>query len=192
MKFGQTYSLILAAAATSVFGSPVTESQAQEPSIIKVKLGAYGFEPHEIQAEVGDSIQFHFGKGISSVVQSDFDTPCQPLDGGFVSETFTVDITSSNGESSHVFEVPITNTNPIAFYNGGRGKCNLYGYFGVINGVEGTDQSYQALRAKARTSGTTQVSRNPGEAKGGETKPNPDFVEEDKENQKEEEDEEEE
>ncbi|KAL1899279.1 hypothetical protein Cpir12675_001563 [Ceratocystis pirilliformis] len=188
MKFGQTYSLILAAVATPVLGSPVADSEAQGPSIIKVKLGAYGFEPHEIQAKVGDSIQFHFGQGISSVVQSDFNTPCQPLDGGFASGPLFVDTISSNGESSHVFEVPITNSDPIAFYNGGKGKCHLYSYLGVINGVEKNGQSYKALRAKTRTSKPREASHDPDAAHGGEIKPNPDFVGEDREDQEEKED----
>ncbi|KAL1899042.1 hypothetical protein Cpir12675_001598 [Ceratocystis pirilliformis] len=172
MQFKLASSLMLAVAATSVLADSSTESQ--EPVRIVIKLNAYGFQPSNVKAKVGDSIEFHFGEGTSSVVQSDFATPCKAMKNGFSSGTFIVDTTMDhNNEGPHIFVVPVTSTNPVAFYNGIKSQCYGYGAVGVINGQEDTEQSQDKLKAKAFAS--HGISENPNLVRGGIIEANPEY-----------------
>lgn len=58
--------------------------------------GAFTFNPDTIQAQAGDTLEFHFFALNHSVVMGDFANPCQPASsGGFFSGFFPV----SSGES---------------------------------------------------------------------------------------------
>ncbi|PHH51903.1 hypothetical protein CFIMG_008543RA00001 [Ceratocystis fimbriata CBS 114723] len=174
MQFKLVSSLMLAVATTSVLAAPSTE--IQEPAKIVVKLSAYGFQPPNIEAKVGDLIEFHFGEGTSSVVQSDFENPCKALKNGFSSGTFNVETTKTHdNEDPHIFVVPVTSTDPIAFYNGIKNQCYGYGIVGVINGQEDTEQTHDKLKAKAFES--FGISENPNLVHGGIIEANPKYDE---------------
>ncbi|PHH51276.1 hypothetical protein CFIMG_005843RAa [Ceratocystis fimbriata CBS 114723] len=168
-------SLMLAVATTSVFAAPSTGSPStgsQEPARIVVNLNDYGFHPSDIKAKVGDLIEFHFGEGDSSVVQSDFETPCKAMKNGFSSGTFIVEYTKTRtNEDPHIFVVPVTSTDPIAFYNGKR--SSRYGFIDVINGDERAQKSYETLKAK--TLASSGDSDNPNVVQGGVIEANPKY-----------------
>lgn len=60
---------------------------------IQVNAGQGGlvFNPPTVTAEVGDVVEFAFYPQDHNVVQSAFDSPCQPLAGGIYSGFFPVD-----------------------------------------------------------------------------------------------------
>ncbi|KZS86726.1 hypothetical protein SISNIDRAFT_396866, partial [Sistotremastrum niveocremeum HHB9708] len=75
------------------------------------------FSPDNVVAAEGDIIQFVFdgSPGQHSVVQSDFENPCQPLDGGFNSGF--VDVAAGFSGPFQVYELQVKNASaPIWFY----------------------------------------------------------------------------
>src|SRR4051794_34440040 len=49
---------------------------AAENILINAGNGLATFAPDSIQANVGDTLEFHFFSNLHTVVQGDFDTPC--------------------------------------------------------------------------------------------------------------------
>ncbi|KAI1862981.1 hypothetical protein JX265_009027 [Neoarthrinium moseri] len=98
----------------------------------KIEVGGSGglvFNPNNVRAAQGDIIEYHFYAKNHSVVQSDYDTPCQlAKSNGFYSGYFPV----SDGESKSVFQITVNNTNPIWFYCSQGNHCSQ-GMVGVIN-----------------------------------------------------------
>jgi len=102
------------------------------------------FDPASVQADQGDTVQFYCKSTFSSrlfetdrstvypnshnVVQGSFNTPCQPLAGGF----FSGSVSTSAGPANTTFIIKIDNVNPIWFYCS-VGKHCQGGMAGVIN-----------------------------------------------------------
>lgn len=101
--------------ATATTGVPAT-------STLDVKVGSNGlnFEPDTLTASPGDLIHFHFYASNHSVVQSSFDKPCQPVDGGIASGFFTA---SGKDESAQVFSMRLNSTDPVWLYCSSGEHC---------------------------------------------------------------------
>jgi len=91
---------------------------------VKVGEGGNVFVPSTIAASVGDTVSFHFTGSNHDVVQSTFDAPCAPKDGGFH--------VPATADASAVFVVNVTTPDPVYFYCSVNRHCNL-GMVGVIN-----------------------------------------------------------
>ncbi|KAF7551649.1 hypothetical protein G7Z17_g4854 [Cylindrodendrum hubeiense] len=103
-----------------------------------VAVGASGhkFTPSEIEADVGDVIEWRFYPTNHWVIRGDFDYPCIPYDyigtdrTGFSSGMETVQAITDDGPR---FRVRVNNTDPIFFYCGAPGSCVRYHMMGVVN-----------------------------------------------------------
>ncbi|KAH6604684.1 hypothetical protein Trco_006391 [Trichoderma cornu-damae] len=100
---------------------------------IRVDVGQSGlsFSPDDIQANIGDILEFHYHAINHSVVAADFANPCKPkAQGGFYSGFFP----TSSGENDNVFQVEVNNTTPIWFYcSQPKGNHCGAGMVGAVN-----------------------------------------------------------
>lgn len=55
---------------------------------VAVGKGGLVFDPENLTAAKGDTVEFSFYSGNHSVAESTFDKPCQPLDNGIFSGFF--------------------------------------------------------------------------------------------------------
>jgi len=134
------YSALLASAktVTVVVGGNGT---TQDASLI--------FQPQEVQADVGDFVQFNFTNGTHSVVQSTFAAPCVPIHvtnstiNGFDSGLRNAD----NGTANTTLIIEVKETGPnttIWFYD-------LWGCAqGGVGGINVNDSDSQNLAAFVR------------------------------------------
>ncbi|PHH49336.1 hypothetical protein CFIMG_007825RA00001 [Ceratocystis fimbriata CBS 114723] len=86
--------------------------------------------PDETYAAVGDKVEFHFLPGLYSIVQSDFDSPCDWKSDAIASGPV---VTYDEWDTKKVFVIDIEDKEPIWFYNGASGRCHRHGIVGVIN-----------------------------------------------------------
>ncbi|KAH7313833.1 Cupredoxin [Stachybotrys elegans] len=97
--------------------------------VVTVGEGGLVFNPPEVQAAVGDVVEFHFYPMAHSVAQSSFDMPCQPLNTtGFFSGPVPV----QSGMAEDVFRVTVANDRPMWYYCATGRHCQS-GMVGVIN-----------------------------------------------------------
>ncbi|KAL1899040.1 hypothetical protein Cpir12675_001596 [Ceratocystis pirilliformis] len=136
----------LAAAATSA--AMAVSQPGSQSKTIQVKVSPDQFTPNNIEANIGDLIEFHFDEGLNSVVQTSYGNPCVPIEGGFSSGTFIVGLYQN--EDPHVFTVPIQNKDPIWFYNSAVNQCYKYGTVGGINIYPNRPDTISKLSSKAR------------------------------------------
>lgn len=119
----------MARIASSLAAAAVLLQAASAQTVHRVDVGDGGltYEPSELTAAVGDSVEFHFLGGFHSVARSSFDSPCTPING---SDTiFSGPIT---GPATDVFTVSIENEDPIWYYCATQRHCQM-GMVGVIN-----------------------------------------------------------
>ncbi|KAL2887252.1 hypothetical protein HOO65_050373 [Ceratocystis lukuohia] len=146
-------------AATAIMASPGRLSDDLpvpvdgQPTTHTVWVGD-SINPEEVRAAVGDKVEFRFHSGKQSVVQSNFNTPCD-YNQGFASDVVE--------DGSKVFIIEIKNERPMWYYHGSRGLCHRYGIVGVINPPE-PDTSSENLFQYYQTSLTRHVLR-PGTIK---------------------------
>jgi plastocyanin len=125
------YSYGGSAAKTGKDSETIEQTEAATSGIHVVKVGGDGLvmTPSELTAQVGEKVEFHFGKGQHSVAQSSFDNPCQPLNTtGFFSGKVPV----TEGWSENVFTVEIKDDKPLWYYCATAKHCQA-GMVGVIN-----------------------------------------------------------
>ncbi|KAF2011253.1 hypothetical protein BU24DRAFT_485855 [Aaosphaeria arxii CBS 175.79] len=102
-----------AANATSI--RPATPTGTASPSVATVAVGQNGltFTPDTIHAEVGSEIVFQFFPKNHSVVQADFNNPCNPAaDGGI----FSGFVPSAQGAAEQTFKITVEDEKPIWLY----------------------------------------------------------------------------
>ncbi|KAE9367354.1 Cupredoxin [Stipitochalara longipes BDJ] len=138
------FSTALAAAASVALAQAVT---------IPVTVGDGGllkFVPNDIQANVGDQIEFSFFAKNHSVTQSSFADPCHPLANGFFS-TFI----PTNGTSDEVFTITVNDTKPIWIYCAQTAKAHCQaGMVASIN-APATGNTLAAFTLKAANATTS-------------------------------------
>ncbi|KAF9441727.1 hypothetical protein P691DRAFT_739496 [Macrolepiota fuliginosa MF-IS2] len=136
-----------------------------------------GFDPSVIHPIAGDTVVFEFRGGAHSAVQTTFETPCVPLDGGgFNSGVFNVD-TSLPVDAPGLPSVQITinDTNPIWIFDQAGGQCQQGGVLAINPTQTQTPAQYKENAAKspvapltkdAAPSATASGSGAPAEASG--------------------------
>lgn len=131
-------SITLAAlAATSVSASQT----------IKVKVGDGGkkFDPANIQAKIGDKVEFTFFPMNHTVTQSNFKDVCQPIAGAFNSGFMP----TKEGPSKTTFTIDVKDTKPIWFYCAQGDHCKS-GMVGAIN-APATGNTFDAFLGLAKS-----------------------------------------
>ncbi|KAK8168803.1 Cupredoxin [Phyllosticta citrichinensis] len=112
----------------------------------EVAVGKNGltFEPNNIVASPGDTLTFKFYPRAHSVVQSDFQNPCQPIENGFNSNIIPV----PEGVGDTVFVLQVNDTRPIWIYCSQAKHCQA-GMVAVVNQTPGPN-SLEAYAAAAK------------------------------------------
>ncbi|KAH9989073.1 Cupredoxin, partial [Russula compacta] len=78
------------------------------------------FSPNQVNASVGDTVEFIFMPKNHTVTQSSFAAPCQPMANGLDSNFQPVAPNASNVPS---FTVPVNATTPLWFFCKQTGHC---------------------------------------------------------------------
>ncbi|KAI1462107.1 hypothetical protein F4805DRAFT_194135 [Annulohypoxylon moriforme] len=104
------------------------------------------FNPNNVTELVGTVLEFGYNPQNHSIVQSSFDKPCQPLDGGFAAPF----VPTMQTPSGVTFEVMVQNANPIWFYCAQTKKTHCQaGMVGSINAAATGDKTFSAFAALA-------------------------------------------
>ncbi|XDG06708.1 hypothetical protein ABKA04_006323 [Annulohypoxylon sp. FPYF3050] len=104
------------------------------------------FNPNNVTELVGTVLEFEYNPQNHSIVQSSFDKPCQPLDGGFAAPF----VPTMQTPSGVTFEVMVENANPIWFYCAQTKKTHCQaGMVGSINAAATGDKTFSAFAALA-------------------------------------------
>ncbi|KAL3442705.1 Cupredoxin [Aspergillus insuetus] len=119
--------------------STTAAARANTHTVVAALGGSLTFSPDNVQAEIGDVVEWHFLAANHSVAQSDFANPCVPLDdsssssaspsGFFPGFEF---VTTPGTQAPNVFQITITDSNPIWYYCPQGTHCQA-GMSGVIN-----------------------------------------------------------
>ncbi|KAH9888172.1 hypothetical protein F4778DRAFT_797131 [Xylariomycetidae sp. FL2044] len=105
--------------------------------------GKLMFNPSNVTELVGTVVEFSYNPANHSIVQSSFDKPCQPLEGGFAGPF----VPTQQTPSGTTFVVVITNPNPIWFYCAQTAKTHCQaGMVGSINAAVDGDKTFQAFK----------------------------------------------
>ncbi|KAF8419305.1 Cupredoxin [Tirmania nivea] len=135
------------------------------------KNGELKFYPEELNAAVGDMVQFQFYPRNHSVARSDFAHPCVPLDpatsngtSGFFSGFMPV---QQSDTYMPTFTILVKETTPIWYYCATAKHCEN-GMAGVINPPKNSADKTLAKYKEAAAGASTVV---PGPPSGGETDP---------------------
>ncbi|KAF2129780.1 hypothetical protein P153DRAFT_289438 [Dothidotthia symphoricarpi CBS 119687] len=130
------------------------------------------FEPENVVAEIGDMIEVHFLPKNHTFVQSSFDKPCEPLEGGqgvFSGFNFFTSV----GEAPHVFNFMVKDKNPMWYYcSQAVGNHCQNGMTGVINQDFNSDKTLAAHKQKAKETVIIQPSVDSLQSQGGWILPN--------------------
>jgi plastocyanin len=117
---------------TSAAAASAQTSSTGPLHVVKVSNanGDLTFTPNDIQAAVGDQVEFRFYGPKHSVAQSSFAKPCVPVNASaFFSGPITTSGTTANIE---IFTLNVTSTAAIWFYCSVASHC-ANGMSGVIN-----------------------------------------------------------
>lgn len=153
-------------------GVPTPEGQVKV-HVVQVgdKDGNLKFYPEELEAAVGDMVQFHFYPKNHSVARSTFADPCTPLDpesangtASFFSGFMPVQETDT---FMPTFTILVNETTPIWYYCATGRHCQN-GMSGVINPPKNNAERTLAKYKEAAAGANTVV---PGPPSGGETDP---------------------
>jgi plastocyanin len=128
---GSSSSSMAASASGTTSATPSVFTSTAGKVVHKVAVGKNGlsFTPDNLNASVGDEVEFHFYPATHSVVQSSFASPCSPLnDTSFFSGGFK----TASGVNTETFTITINDTKPIWYYCGAPSHCQS-GMVGVIN-----------------------------------------------------------
>ncbi|KAF4965224.1 hypothetical protein FSARC_6943 [Fusarium sarcochroum] len=130
------------ASATDVASATAEESAtgtaSGEATTHTVNVGASGhkFTPNEVEAKVGDIIEWRFYPSGHWVIRGDYENPCIPYEyvdvnrKGFSSGEEKVQAITDDAPR---FRVRVNNTDPILFYCGAPGSCVKYKMMGIVN-----------------------------------------------------------
>ncbi|KAL5606095.1 hypothetical protein BROUX41_006135 [Berkeleyomyces rouxiae] len=161
------FSLSAILAASVVLAAPAVPNRndgslvfgAEKTHVIYVR--GRTINPNKITVAIGSTVRFEFGGNFQSVVEADFNAPCQPKDDGFASGQFTSTETVDKFDKG--FEIKIEHGRPIWFYNGASQFCSEVGIVGVINPGMAKGQALEDFAFKAmQTSETVDASKRGG------------------------------
>lgn len=146
---------------------------AQKVHVVNVgsKDGSLKFYPEQLEAAVGELVQFQFYPKNHSIARSNFANPCVPLDpatangtSGFFSGFMPV---QSTDKYMPTFTITVTDTSPIWYYCASYTHCEA-GMSGVINPP---NASTGKTLDKYKTAAATAKTVVPGPPSGGVTDP---------------------
>ncbi|KAL2887714.1 putative GPI-anchored cupredoxin [Ceratocystis lukuohia] len=166
MRF--TITALLAAAAAMAIPTTTPEDSpsqvAKRAATTHIVWVGDTISPNNIQAKVGDKVQFHFLPGVHSVVQSSYTDPCKS-NGGFGSTNrVTYD---GQTENEYFFEIDILSKKRIWYYNSVGDAC-MKGAVGAINSPENRKRNLKDYREAAKVE---RYAENVPEVKGGRLVP---------------------
>jgi plastocyanin len=119
---------------------------------IRVGNGSNTFNPPQVNATTGDTLQFIFYPKNHTVTQSTFKVPCQPMAGGADSNYQPV---PANATSSPSWTVMVNSTDPQWFYCKQANHCTQ----GMVFALNPTaEKSFEAFQATAKGSSSTDGS----------------------------------
>jgi len=167
------------AASTPTYNSGASKVAPVDSSVVthRVTAGFNGlnFEPNNIVANVGEIVEVKFLPKNHSFAQSSFGEPCKPLtddSGNEIGFFAGFDFVTADGKlAPDVFQIEITDTNPIWFYcpQTDGNHCQM-GMAGVINQDFSSDNTLAKYIAAAALTGTSVV---PSTIQGGQEFINP-------------------
>ncbi|KAH7165754.1 Cupredoxin [Dactylonectria macrodidyma] len=133
--------------ATTTAASAASSSTASADGVHIIKVGEDGlaFDPQELTAAVGDTVEFHFYPMAHSVAQSSFALPCEPLND---TSFFSGPVAVSSGVSDTVFTLTIESEDPIWYYCATAKHCQN-GMVGVINAPSSGNRTIENFVAAA-------------------------------------------
>ncbi|KAG7085286.1 hypothetical protein E1B28_003405 [Marasmius oreades] len=93
-------------------------AQVSSGTMFTIEVGRAGsfFVPDSVNARLGDTVKFQFFDAAHGVVQTSFETPCEPLPGGFSSGVFQPPGGVTDPGQLAEWTLQITNTSTIWFY----------------------------------------------------------------------------
>ncbi|KAK6539893.1 hypothetical protein TWF694_008730 [Orbilia ellipsospora] len=168
MFFSKTAVVIASLAACVSAQSSAAPSGTVAVHVVQAMIDTSGkpvFSPNEIQANVGDQIQFQFHPANHSVVQATFADPCIPISQsasgngaqGFFSGFMPV---SASSTEIPTFSITVQDTKPIWFYCS-QGKHCQAGMVGAINPTANKTLADFTSRA-AQAAANLSPGQNPG------------------------------
>ena len=107
---------------------PLLPAALAKTTKITVGDGGLIFKPDNVNAAVGDLLEFHFYPEDHSVAQSSFDKPCEANQTGIWSDFVLV----KKGAKGGVFTVMVNNTDPLWLYCSKEDHC-VEGMAMVVN-----------------------------------------------------------
>jgi plastocyanin len=136
-----------------------TVASAVQTQVI-VGGGPLAYNPPQVTAAVGDTIQFVFMPKNHTVTQSTFATPCEAMPNGLDSGFVPV---AANATSTQAFTITVNTTAPLWFYCRQVDHC----ISGMVFAVNPTaNKTFAAFQAAANASGTTNTSASPSASSG--------------------------
>ncbi|KAF2004199.1 Cupredoxin, partial [Amniculicola lignicola CBS 123094] len=152
--------------ATAAYAPGPTGTGTASPHVQTVSVGKDGlvFTPDTIHAKVGEEITFQFFPKNHSVVQADFNNPCNPSENGIFSGFFP---TPAPGPSNKTFTITVKDDKPIWLYCSAlkpKPHCAA-GMVAVINPPKTGPKTLDAFRAAAKqtTNSTSPATPNGGD-----------------------------
>jgi len=158
-----------------------TVASAVQTQVI-VGGGPLAYNPPQVTAAVGDTIQFVFMPKNHTVTQSTFATPCEAMPNGLDSGFVPV---AANATSTQAFTITVNTTAPLWFYCRqveyvtcstpfrlsflGLIICAFFSHCisGMVFAVNPTaNMTFAAFQAAANASGTTNTSASPSASSG--------------------------
>jgi plastocyanin len=127
---------------------------------IKVIVGGSGsgkisFQPNHISANPQDVVVFEFQQNNHSIVQSIFDSPCSPKEGGLKTDFMFVEDSQTTGFPT--WRLTVNDTTPVWLYCRQQvptSHCGS-GMVFAINSVDGSQKSFAAFQKLAQQQGTS-------------------------------------
>ncbi|KAB8069529.1 hypothetical protein BDV29DRAFT_161359 [Aspergillus leporis] len=172
------FSLLLAVSAqtaTATTNSKATSTTSTGIATWTIKVGhrsdPHQYVPHSLKASVGDIVVFEFYPRNHSVVEADYDVPCQPAHKPsiFTSGHFN-SFNEQNGQligPPPTWSLVVNDTKPTFFYCTAIDSCNVNGMVGVINPNATHTWESQYKKAKEQTFQLEPGQSIPAEGGGG-------------------------
>ncbi|KAJ7875344.1 hypothetical protein B0H14DRAFT_3437242 [Mycena olivaceomarginata] len=141
------------------YWAPQTSPSASERTKTPGKRASDSTPPLSTPA-AGDFIVWEFRSGSHSAVQSTFDNPCTPMDGGFNSgcRLYVSDSLGVDAPGLPSVRLLVNDSQPLWFFDQAGGLCTQGAVISVNPSATQTDAAFKANAASAVASNTTSSS----------------------------------
>ncbi|KAL7955817.1 hypothetical protein V8C34DRAFT_290500 [Trichoderma compactum] len=124
---------------------------------VVVGRGGLRFDPENVVAQIGDTVEWHFTAANHSLAQSDFAHPCKPLADGtgfFAGFNFV----TAEGQNPNVYQITVVDNSPIWYYcPQTKGNHCQNGMLAVINQNFDGDKTLANQKVIAQGTGVSVV-----------------------------------